>query len=39
MYRFPEADSAYDEMNDAQKAICDSLNDDMQTIAESLKLK
>ena len=39
MYRYPEADSAYDEMNDAQKAICDSLNDDMQTIAESLKLK
>ncbi len=39
MYRYPEADSAYDEMNEAQKAICDALEDDMKKIAESLELK
>lgn len=39
MHRFYEADSAYNEMNDAQKAICDALDEDMKKIADSLELK
>lgn len=37
--RMPDSYSAYDEMNDAQKAICDNLDADMEKIAESLTLR
>ena len=37
--RIAESYSAYDEMNDVQKAMCDHLDEDMKSIAESLKVK
>ena len=39
MRRYAESYSAYDEMNDTQKAICDSLDADMQAIADSLVIR